>query len=129
MIEIWREFIRYKITNQLLADQVRTTIKKGWISDVEIYKIHQQIFGQTNQLTPNTVTETQNKGKPETPYQTQYNNDRYTTNTPRQTLIQEVKINVDIIERIMSNKETTFSSLRNQDWKKVKSETEKVNDL
>ena len=29
----------------------------------------------------------------------------------------------------MSEKETTFPSLRNQDWRTVKSETEEVNDI
>ena len=38
-------------------------------------------------------------------------------------------MNVDIIKRIMSEKKTTLPSLRNQDWRKFKSETEKVNDL
>ena len=32
------------------------------------------------------------------------------------------------IKRIMPEKKTTLPSLRNQDWKTVKSETEKVND-
>ena len=50
-------------------------------------------------------------------------------NTQTQMLIQEEKINVDIIKRIMSVKKTTLASLRNQDWGTVKSKTVKVNDL
>ena len=47
-----------------------------------------------------------------------------------QTLTQEEKPNVNIIKRKeMSGKQTIFPSLRNQDWRTVKSETEKVKDL
>ena len=39
-------------------------------------------------------------------------------------------MNVDINKRIISEKKKpTLPSLRNQDWRTVKSETEKVNDL
>ena len=38
-------------------------------------------------------------------------------------------MNVDIIKWIMYEKKTTWSSLCNQDWRTVKSETEKVNDF
>ena len=46
-----------------------------------------------------------------------------------QILTQEEKINVEIMKRIMSEKKTTLLSLRNQDWKTVKSGTKKVSDL
>ena len=47
-----------------------------------------------------------------------------------QTLTQaEKKTNVDTIEIIISEKKTTWVSLRNQDWRKFRSETEKVNNL
>ena len=81
MREIWTGFGRFKTTNQRLADQVRTVTKNGWFSDLEILEIHQQIYKQTRQQTPNTVTETLNTGKPETSYQTLHDNDRYTANT------------------------------------------------
>ena len=42
---------------------------------------------------------------------------------------QEGKINIDTIRRIISEKKTTLPSLKNQVWRTVKSETEKVNDL
>ena len=38
-------------------------------------------------------------------------------------------MNVDIIKRIMSEEKTTLPSLRNQERRIVKSETEKINDL
>ena len=63
MIEIWTEFVRFKMTNQRLTDQVRTITKNGWFSDLEILEIHQQIYRQTHQQTPNTVTETLNTRK------------------------------------------------------------------
>ena len=37
--------------------------------------------------------------------------------------------NIAFIKRIMTKKKTTLQSIRNQDWKKVKEETEKVNKL
>ena len=46
-------------------------------------------------------------------------------NTEQTLLTQEEKINVEIIKRMMSEKETTLPSLRNQEWKTVKVETEK----
>ena len=64
--------------NQRLADQVRAITKNGWFSNVEILKIYQQIYRQTHQQTPNTVSDTLNTGKPETPNQTQHDNDPYT---------------------------------------------------
>ena len=39
------------------------------------------------------------------------------------------KTNIDAIRGIISEKKTTLPSLRNQDWRTVKSKTEKVNDL
>ena len=121
------EFVCFKTTNQRPADQLKTITKNGWFSDLEILEIHQRIYRQTHQQTPTTVTETLNTGKPEIPNQTLHNNDRYTANTLTKTLTQEEQMNVDMIKRIVSEKKTTLPSLRNQDWRKVKSETEKVN--
>ena len=39
------------------------------------------------------------------------------------------KINVEIIKTIMSKKNTTLPSVRNQDWKTIKTEFEKINEL
>ena len=117
------------LNNQRLADQVWTITKNGWFSDLEILEIHPQIYRQTHQQTPNTVTETINRGKLETPNQTLHDNDPCTANTQTQTLTQEEKTNIDIVRRIMSEKKTTLPSLRDQDWRTVKSETEKVNDF
>ena len=40
--------------------------------------------------------------------------------------MQEDKMNVELIKKIMTEKKTTLPSLRNQDGKKVKVETKKV---
>ena len=115
MIKIWTKFVRFKATNQRLADQFRTITKNGWFFDLEILEIHQQIYRQTHQQTPTTVTEAKNTGKPETPNQILRDNDSCTPNTQTRTLTQDEKIMVDTIERIMSEKKTTWPSLRNQD--------------
>ena len=44
-------------------------------------------------------------------------------------MTEEEKKLVEIMKRIMSEKKTTLASLMNQDWRRVKSETEKVNVL
>ena len=44
-------------------------------------------------------------------------------------LTQEDKINVEVIKKIMVQKKTTFLSLWNQDWEKVKVETGGVKKL
>ena len=43
--------------------------------------------------------------------------------------MQDAKINVVFIKKFMNKKKTSLPSLGNQDWKKVKIETEKVKDL
>ena len=80
MIEISTEFDRFKATYQMLADKVWTITKKDWFSDREILEIRQQIYRQTRQQTPNTVTEILNMGKPKTPNKTQHDNDHKHTN-------------------------------------------------
>ena len=58
MIEIWTKFGRFKATNRRLADQVRIITKNGWFLDLEILKIHQEIYRQIHQQTPTTLTDT-----------------------------------------------------------------------
>ena len=41
--------------------------------------------------------------------------------------MKEDKINIEFVKKIMTEKKTTLPSLRNQDWKKIKIEIEKVN--
>ena len=55
MTEIWQECARFQTTSKRLADQVRTIIKKGWFSELEILEIHQKI---NNEQDSNTVPDT-----------------------------------------------------------------------
>ena len=56
MIEICQECSNFQITSQRLADQVRTIIKKGWFSDLEIIEILQKINDQQgNKTLPDTL--------------------------------------------------------------------------
>ena len=54
MIEIWQECVCFQTTSQRLADKVRTIIKKGWFSDLEILEIHQKTNKQDNNTVPDT---------------------------------------------------------------------------
>ena len=63
-----------------------------------------------------------NTEKQETPNQNNENRNTTHPNTRKQTLTQDDKINVELMKKIMT-------SFRNQDWKKVKVETEKKNKL
>ena len=55
MIEIWQEYASFQTTSQRLADQVRTIIKTGWFSDLEILEIHQKTNTQDNSTVPDTL--------------------------------------------------------------------------
>ena len=50
-------------------------------------------------------------------------------NNPEQALIQEQKLNLVNLKRILNNEKTTLPSLRNTEWRIVKAETNKVNQL
>ena len=42
MMKIWQELSLFQTTSQRLADQVRTIMKKGWFSELEIIEMHQK---------------------------------------------------------------------------------------
>ena len=65
MMEIWQELSNFQTTSQRLADQVRTILKKGWFSDLEILKIHQKINNQ--QSSGNKLPGTENTYKQNQP--------------------------------------------------------------
>ena len=67
MIEIWQECASFQTTSQSLADQVRTIIKKGWFSDLEILEIHQKTLTQTIQFQTHQVVLTKNNIRNELP--------------------------------------------------------------
>ena len=45
------------------SDQVKTIIKKGWFSELEILEIHKLMIREACQQDPNTVTKILNAGK------------------------------------------------------------------
>ena len=63
---IMQECSSFKITSQRFADQVKTIIKKGWFSELEIIEIYQKL---NNQQGSNTVPETSNINKQKQPQQ------------------------------------------------------------
>ena len=65
MREIWQELSNFQTTSQRLADQVRTIIKKGWFSDLEIIEIDQEINDQQN--SNDTLPDTSNINKQKQP--------------------------------------------------------------
>ena len=48
---------------------------------------------------------------------------------PKETLSQEQKVNLENLKRIMTREKTTLPSLRNIEWKTVKTETNKINQV
>ena len=52
-----------------------------------------------------------------------------TTHNPEQTLTQEQKVNLENLKRIMGSEKTTLLSLRNIEWRTVKRETNKINQV
>ena len=64
MIEIWQEYYNFQTTSQRLADQVRTNIKKGWFSDLEMIEIQLKINDQQGNY---TLPDTSNINKQKQP--------------------------------------------------------------
>ena len=83
MINIWQECAKFQTTSQRLADQVRTIIKKGLFSDLELLEIHQKTHKQNYNTAPDTssgVKKRQSNGKE---LQTSANtHKRYTSKQP-----------------------------------------------
>ena len=135
-MEIWQELSNFQTTSQRLADQVRAIIKKGWFTDLGILEIHQKINDQ--QSSDNTLTGTSNINKhyqsirKEPPNLENENSTQPNTaqpNKPEQTLSQEQKLNLKNIKKIMNSEIITLPSLRNIEWRIVRTETNKVNQV
>ena len=134
MIEIWQECAKFQTTSQRLVDQVRTIIKKGWFSDLELLEIHQKTNKQNCNTVPDTSCGIKQKQSNEKEPQTSANE-----NTPapkdtlpsgqEETLSQEQNINRDNINRIISSEKTILPSLRKTEWKTLKIETDKINHI
>ena len=114
MIEIWQECASFQTTSQKFANQIRTIIKKGWFSDLEILDIHQKT---NHEQVSNTISDTpsinkqeqSNQNKPPTSENrnTIQLNDIQPNNT-KQTLAQEQKINLENLKRIMNGKRLPY---------------------
>ena len=134
MIENWQKCASFQTTSQWLADQVRTIIKKGWFSDFEVLEIHKKINKQDNNTVPDTsrVVKQKQPNRNELPTSengnaTQPNNAQ--PSNPKETLSQEQKTNLETLKRIMNSEKTTLPSLRNIEWRTLKTETNKINQV
>ena len=81
MMEIWQELSNFQMTSQRLADQVRTIMKKGWFSELEITEIHQKMNDQERR---NTLPDTSNINKQKQPIQNEPTSDNGNP-TPKNT--------------------------------------------
>ena len=130
-MEIWQELSIFQTTSQRLADQVRTIMKKGWFSELEIIEIHQKINDQERR---NTLPDTAhiNKWKTAHPKWTNFGKwkphprKHYPTKQPNTNT--RTKVNFKKFkENFKQWKKPTLPSLRNIEWRIVKAETNKVN--
>ena len=135
-MEIWQELSNFQTTSQRLTDQVWRIIKNGWFSDLKIFEIYQKINAQ--QITENTLPGTSNINKQNQPIRKEplYSENENSTqlnsaqpNKPEQTQLQEQKLNLENLKRIMNSEKITLPSLRNIEMGIVRAETNKVNQV
>ena len=50
-------------------------------------------------------------------------------NNPKQKLLQEQKVNLENLEKIMNSEKTSLPSLRNIEWRTIKTEANKINQV
>ena len=136
MMEIWLELSHFQTTSQRLADQVRMIMKKGWFSELEIIEIHQKLNDQerSHNALPGTSNinkqkqaiqnepPTSENGNPTQPKTARQNN-------PEQTLTQEQKLILRNLKKILNSAKFPLPTLRNIEWRIVKAERNKVNQV
>ena len=61
--------------------------------------------------------------------ETPHNQTTHNHNNTEQTLTQEQKVNLENLKRIMNREKTTLSSLKNIEWRTVKTKTNKINQV
>ena len=115
MIEILQERSTFQTTSLRLADQVMTTIKKGWFSDLELLEFHQKTLKQNYKTVPDTssgVKQKQSNGK-----ELQTSAHENTTlpndtlpNNQEEALSYEQKVNLENVKRIISSEKTILPS-------------------
>ena len=128
MIEIWQECASFQTTSQRLADQVRTIMKKEWFSDLEILDIHKKTQSQDSTIT-NTlsgVNQKQHIGNEPPNLENKY---ATVPSNLTETQSQEQQTNLENLKRIMNNVKITLPSLRNIEWRTLKTETNKINQI
>ena len=107
-------------------------MKKGWFSELEIIEIHQKINGQERR---NTLPDTPNINKQKQPIRNEPTSEIGNPTQPNTTqqnnlvLTQEQKLILKIKENFKQWKKNTLPSLRNIEWRIVKAETNKVNQV
>ena len=114
MIEFWQECASF-LTSQRRTDQIRTIIRKGWFSYVEILEMHQKINNEQNS---GIISDTPSNNKKKKQFNrnellTSENRNAIQTNNTDQTLTQEQKVNLETLMKIMNEEKTTLTSLRN----------------
>ena len=134
MFEIWQECSTFQTTSQRLADQVRTITKKGLFSDLELLEIHQKTLKQNSNAVPDRPSGVEQKQSNEKEPQTSANENttlpnHTLSNNQEETLSQEQKVNLENVKRIMNSEKTILPSLRNIEWKTLKIETNKINNI
>ena len=134
MMEVWQELSNFQTTIQRLADQIRTIMKKGWFSELEIIEIHQELNDQERRNTTLSGTSNINKQKQCIQYEprTSKNGNPTRPNTTQQNnleLIQEQKLILKDLKIILNSQKSTLPSSRNIEWRIVKAEKNKVNQV
>ena len=109
-----------------LADQVRTIIKKGWFSDLEILEIHQKTLKQDNTI-PNTSSGANQKQHIRNELPTFENEYATVPSNPTERLSHKQQKNLENLKRIMNSEKTNLPSLRNMESRTLKTETNKIN--
>ena len=102
--------------------------KNGWFSDTEILEIHQKTEVQDNTI-PNTSSGANYKQHIRNQRPTLENENASVPSNPTKTLSQEQQTNLENLKRIMNIKKTTLPSLRNIEWRTLKKETIKINQI
>ena len=114
-MEIWQELSNFQTTSQRLADQVRTIMKKGWFSELEIIEIHPKINDQErrNTILPGTSNIKKQKLPIQNEPQTSENGNPIQPNATQQNnleliLTQEQKLILRNVKRILNGEKPLY---------------------
>ena len=102
----------------MLADQVRTIIKKSWFSDLEILEIHQKTNALDNSTVADTTSVVKQKQRNRNELPTSENENVTLPNNaqpsnPKETLSQGQKIDLENVKGVINSEKTTLSPLVN----------------